>query len=153
MSTLPSPLANVSGSSSTPFAKQRSSIMSPDDKVKVLKGIEFFQDVGDAHLATLATMCREVAFPAGANIFEAREPATDAYFILEGIVSLTSCNPTGRHQIALVGKGDLLGWSPLLGRSRYSDTASAETNVKMLAVAVKELRSLFQEELASGMAF
>ena len=62
--------------------------MAAHDKIKMLQDITFFQDVSGAYLGALASMCREVDFPARATIFEEYERAKEVYFILEGPISL-----------------------------------------------------------------
>jgi CRP-like cAMP-binding protein len=127
--------------------------MSSHDKTKILQDIAFFQDVGGDYLAELATMCREVSFPARATIFEEYERAKDVSFILEGSISLAICDAAGCRQISVLGKGDLLGWSPLIGRTRLFDTARTVTAVKAVAFDAEELLQFCKDNTAFGFEF
>src|SRR5215212_4370522 len=104
------------------------------------KGIEeklptsqFFREFDAEHLKQLAGICRAVDFPARATIFEEHAPAKEVYVILSGQISLAICDEKKScRQIASVGEGDLMGWSPLVGRPRLYDTARTVTAVEAL---------------------
>ena len=107
---------------------------------KRLKSSRFFRDMPDEHLEKLSNLCREVELPARTVVFEEYQRATDVYVILSGEVSLAICEPKDScRQIAVVGDGDLVGWSPLVGRTRLSDTAFTLTPVKALVFDGEEL--------------
>jgi CRP-like cAMP-binding protein len=127
--------------------------MAVDDRIRKLKDIKFFEDASDADVAALAKMCREVSFPARATIFEECERATDVYFILDGSISLAICDAAGCRQISVLGKGDLLGWSPLIGRTRLFDTARTAIAVKAIAFDAEELLQFCKDNAAFGFEF
>jgi CRP-like cAMP-binding protein len=105
-----------------------------------LQNSAFFRDIGEEHLRKLVKICREVEFPAQTTIFEEYELAKDVYVIVSGELSLAICEPSDFcRQIAVVRRGDLMGWSPLVGRTRLYDTARTMTPVKALAFDGKEL--------------
>ncbi len=100
----------------------------------------FFRQIPEQHLAKLAEICKEVELPARTTVFEEYERARDVYVLLSGEVSLLICEPKDAcRQIAVVGEGDLVGWSPLVGRPRLSDTAVTLTPVKALVFDGNEL--------------
>src|SRR5262245_46765515 len=93
----------------------------------------FFADIAEEHLESLAEICRDVDFPARHTIFEEHEIAKAVYVILKGEISLAVCDHSNScRQIASVRAGELMGWSPLVGRARLYDTARTVTPVKTL---------------------
>lgn len=114
----------------------------------------FFRQMSEQHLASVAEICREVELPARTTIFEEYERAKDVYVILSGEVSLLICEPKDAcRQIAVVGEGDLVGWSPLVGRPRLSDTAVTLTPVKALVFDGSELLEFCKANPSFGVEF
>jgi len=114
----------------------------------------FFRQIPEEHLAGVAEICRVVELPARTTIFEEYERAKDVYVILSGEVSLLICEPKDAcRQIAVVGEGDLVGWSPLVGRPRLSDTAVTQTPVKALVFDGNELLEFCRANPAFGFEF
>ena len=114
----------------------------------------FFSQMPEEQLTQLANLCREVEIPARTTIFEEYDRAKDVYIILSGEVSLVMCEPKDScRQIAVVGEGDLVGWSPLVGRSRLTDTAVTLTPVKALVFDGKELLEFCAANPSCGFEF
>ena len=89
----------------------------PDDIMNMLRGVEFFQGIADADLLKVAEISKVVEFPVRHDIFRENEPASDVYIVISGRVSLIICAPAvGCRQLMEVGDGELIGWSPLVGR-------------------------------------
>jgi CRP-like cAMP-binding protein len=119
-----------------------------------LKNSMFFRQMPGKHLDQLAEICREVELPAQKTIFEEYDRAKDVYIILSGEVSLVICEPKDAcRQISVVGEGDLVGWSPLVGRSRLTDTAVTLTPVKALVFEGKKLLDFCQQHPDFGFTF
>jgi CRP/FNR family transcriptional regulator, cyclic AMP receptor protein len=98
-----------------------------------LRKSEFFRGIPDELLIKLAPICRAVEFPARSTVFEQYGPAKNVYVIVSGEISLAICDPEEScRQIGAVQGGDLMGWSPLVGRLRLYDTARTVTAVKAL---------------------
>ncbi len=98
-----------------------------------LQGSEFFRGFDDEHLMRLSEICERQEFPARSTVFEEFERARKVYIILSGEISLAICEVDQVcRQIAVVRAGDLMGWSPLVGRNRLYDTARALTPVLAL---------------------
>lgn len=119
-----------------------------------VKNSLFFRQMPSKHLDQLAEICREVDLPAQKTIFEEYDRAKDVYIILSGEVSLVICEPKDAcRQIAVVGEGDLVGWSPLVGRSRLTDTAVTLTPVKALVFEGKQLLEFCEANPSFGFEF
>jgi CRP/FNR family transcriptional regulator, cyclic AMP receptor protein len=124
------------------------------DLAKTLRELEFFQGIAADHLDRLAAISRLVEFPAQHAIFHEDEPANDVYFITEGRVSLAICAPkVGCRQLMEVGKGELIGWSPLVGRMRLSDTAQTLTPAQAIAMDGERVLALCAENPRFGFEF
>ncbi|TWU29749.1 Crp/Fnr family transcriptional regulator [Bythopirellula polymerisocia] len=128
--------------------------MSDNDTVAKLKRSRFFSNMQAEDLEEVAKICREVELPQRTVIFEEYDRAKEVYIILSGQVSLAICEPKQScRQIAIVGDGDLVGWSSLLGRTRLSDTASTLTPVKALVFDGSELSKFCNDHPSFGFEF
>ena len=124
------------------------------DIASQLRGMEFFHGIADEYLERLAAISKVVEFPARQEIFREHEPAKDVYFIVSGRVSLIICEPpVGCRQLVEVDEGELIGWSPLVGRSRLSDTAWTLTPTKAVAVEGKRILELSAADPQFGFEF
>ena len=124
------------------------------DIVHILRPVEFFHDIADEYLERVAAISKIVEFPARQDIFREHEPAKDIYFIISGRVSLVICAPPlGCRQLMEVSEGELIGWSPLVGRSRLSDTARTLTPTKAIAMDGQRILSLCAEDPKFGFEF
>jgi len=128
--------------------------MNENDIITKLKRGRFFSDMQADDLEKVAKICREVELPQRTVIFEEYDRAKEVYIILSGQVSLAICEPKQScRQIAIVGEGDLVGWSALLGRTRLSDTASTLTPVKALVFNGADLSQFCIDHPSFGHAF
>lgn len=127
--------------------------MPDQNKTELLRRVAFFNGIEQKYLSELAGLHRELSFPARTTIFEEYDRAKDVYFILEGHITLAICDASGCRQISQLGKGDLLGWSPLVGRTRLFDTARTATPVKVLAFDAEELLQFCKRNSDFGFEF
>ncbi len=120
----------------------------------MLRNLEFFHGIADKHLQRVAAMAKVVEFPARHDIFLEHQPAKEVYFIISGNVSLVICTSrAGCRQLMEVGAGELVGWSPLVGRSRLSDTARTLAPTKAIAIDGEQILALCAEDPEFGFAF
>lgn len=128
--------------------------MSGVDTAAKLKKSRFFQDMKSEDLEEIAKICHEIKLPPGLVIFEEYDRASEVYIILSGKVSLSICEPKKTcQQIAIVGDGELVGWSALLGKTRLSDTASTITPVEAVVFNGAELSKFCTDHPAFGVEF
>jgi CRP-like cAMP-binding protein len=127
--------------------------MSASDTLPLLRGHAFFEGMDERHLEALAQRCRVVEFPIRSTIFEEFERAKEVYFVVDGQISIAICDASGCRQITMVGQGEMLGWSPLIGRSRLFDTARTATKVKALAFDGDDLLAYCRENPEFGFEF
>ena len=125
-----------------------------DSQVDLLRGVEVFRGASDDDLRNLVAMAREAEFPKGETIFREYDEAKEVYAIVSGSVALSLCHlKQNCRQIATVADGGLLGWSPLLGRMRLSDTAYTLSPVKAFVFDGAELMNYCEANPKFGFAF
>lgn len=128
--------------------------MSEESRKETLGRMEFFREFTDEHLAKLTAISRIARFNAREQIFHEHDPAKSVYLIVSGKVSLVICAPKiGCRQIAQATEGEMIGWSPLLGRPRLSDTATTMTEVEALVLDGAELLKVCDEDHDLGYRF
>jgi CRP-like cAMP-binding protein len=124
------------------------------DIASILRGTEFFHGIADEYLARVAAISKIVEFPARHDIFREHEPAKDIFILISGRVSLVICAPpVGCRQLMEVSDGELIGWSPLVGRSRLSDTARTLTPTKAVAMDGEQILALCAQDPRFGFEF
>src|SRR3990170_1726334 len=107
--------------------------MDPSDLGATLRSSKFFRGFTDEDLQGLAEICQLQDIPARSTVFQEFDRARKVYIILSGEVSLAICDAEEScRQIAVVHAGELMGWSPLVGRARLYDSARSLTAVKAL---------------------
>ena len=128
--------------------------MSDPTVLETLRGIKFFHDIGDEHLERFAELARPVDFPSHDVIFREQDKAKNVYLIVSGRVSLISCSPdVGCRELMTVSDGELVGWSPLVGRLLLSDTAKTVTATKTFAIDGEQLLAFCREDPQFGFEF
>jgi CRP-like cAMP-binding protein len=128
--------------------------MSDQTKVEKLKKLKIFEDFDQKQLEKLAPLCEEVEYPARTNIFNQYDPATDVYAIVGGEVSLVYCDQkVACRQLGLVKAGEMMGWSPLVGRRLLSDTAHTNTPVTALRFDGDKMLEFCQQNPEFGFEF
>jgi CRP-like cAMP-binding protein len=116
--------------------------------VKSLRGL------GDAHLHKLAAIARPRECPAGALRFRQGDDSTYIYVRLSGEVRLEidTQNPDPTV-IYSAGPGELLGWSPVLGRRSMTATARTTAPSRLAVLEVNQLNELIDRDPPFGVAF
>ena len=119
-----------------------------------LRETEFFHGIAKEHLERVAAISKIVEFQAQHDIFHENEFARDIYFVISGRVSLAVCTPhAGCRQLMEVGPGEMIGWSPLVGRPLLSDTARTVAPTVAVAIDGKRILKLCAEDPVFGFEF
>ena len=114
--------------------------MTDQTRLDNLQTTTFFKEFPSRQLAELVDEFREVDLRAGSTVFKEYDRAKDVYVILSGEIGLAICDAKSScRQIGVLRAGDLMGWSPLVGRARLYDTARAICDVKALAIDGEKL--------------
>lgn len=128
--------------------------MSEPTTTQVLRDVAFFRDIAEEHLERLAKIGRPVEFAERSEVFHEFDKAEEVYVLLSGRVSLIICQPrVGCRQLMEVGDGDLIGWSPLVGRPRLYDTARTLTPTKAIALNGEQVLALCHDDPVFGFEF
>jgi CRP-like cAMP-binding protein len=80
-------------------------MLTPVERVMILKGIDLLANVGPRHLIKLAGVAREVPMWKGHALYEERDPAEALYVVVEGRVKLTR----GERPLSEVTSGQAFG--------------------------------------------
>ncbi|MCX2968496.1 MULTISPECIES: Crp/Fnr family transcriptional regulator [Streptomyces] len=105
------------------------------------------------HSERLRALGHQVAFPAGARIFEEGTIADRFWIIHTGSVTLDQRIPGRRPQtVETVGHGELLGWSWLFRPYTWHLGAEAGSPVRALEFGAVEVRRLCEEDHELGYA-
>jgi CRP-like cAMP-binding protein len=119
-----------------------------------LHGIRALRQLGEEHVNHIARLARLEEAEEGSVLFRQGEHSQQVYFVLSGTVSLEVEEPVaGAVDVSTVGPGELLGWSPVLGRPEMTATARAATRCRFAALDVQRILSLAEREPTFGMAF
>jgi CRP/FNR family transcriptional regulator, cyclic AMP receptor protein len=94
-------------------------------EAETLRRIPIFQNCENTPLQVLAFASDRQRFDAGSTLIAEGQEGRSAFFILDGLVSVTR----GPDLIAKAEPGALLGETAMLGSARYMVTAKADTIV------------------------
>jgi CRP-like cAMP-binding protein len=116
--------------------------------------VPFLHDLGGPYAEQLARMAQLKEFPAGAVIFRQGQDWGSLCLVLAGEVSLDVA--VSGHEVAEVhrgGPGELLGWSPVLGRRSMTATARAATAVRLAVIEIDKILEMCERDPRFGNAF
>jgi CRP/FNR family cyclic AMP-dependent transcriptional regulator len=117
--------------------------MSRNNLAKTLREISFLQDMRPEHLEQIANIARIREFDEHDVIFREGDLAERIYLVVDGNVSLEICAAgVGCKQILTLGPGELLGWSSLLGQSRYTAKARASRSARLVEINVPQITKM-----------
>ena len=128
--------------------------MTTQSKLEKLRSSAFFQEFPPEYFEQLVDFGREIEIPARTTVFKEYDRAKDVYVILSGEISLAICdNEDSCRLIGTLRQGDLMGWSPLVGRARLYDTARTVTDVTALALDAQKLMEFCAANPTFGFKF
>jgi CRP-like cAMP-binding protein len=119
-----------------------------------MKAIEFLRHLSEQHLNQIARMANLKECETGTIVFREGQDSPFLYFVLSGNVGLEMEGPDGTSvEVSRLGPGDLLGWSPVLGRHALTATARAVARTRLASLNVQELLQLCDRDPQLGVAF
>jgi CRP-like cAMP-binding protein len=117
-------------------------------KLKTLRAL------GETQLGKLAAIALPRECPVEAVLFREGDNSTCIFVLLSGEVSLeVNLRDRGPTVIYAAGPGELLGWSPVLGRHAMTATAKVTTPCRLAVLEVAQVNELMQKDLQFGVAF
>jgi CRP/FNR family cyclic AMP-dependent transcriptional regulator len=102
--------------------------------------------LSDGEVKKFAEVGRLVHIPEGWSMISESTPADNAYFILEGTVSIRS----GGQEVATVGAGEFIGEGAIVNRAFRSAQVVTQSALTALAITAEEGRRLAAEIPALG---
>jgi CRP-like cAMP-binding protein len=116
-----------------------------------LPRIPFFRDLEPAQIAALRPLFESFICPAGETVFEQGDAAEFLYLILEGEVAI-NYKPYDTPPIILtrLRKGDVFGWSAVIGSPKYTSSIITETQLEAIRIHRKHLWNLVDEDPKTG---
>ncbi len=117
---------------------------SVDDRIKLLRQLEIFDTVEDAHLERLATEARPRHFSSGEPLTEQGGPRGPMFVLAEGLCEVWQIEGDGPKKIAIIEAGDVVGEHSMFTGEPHSSTVTAVTDVIAYA--------LYHEHLAPVLA-
>jgi len=138
-------------------------MLTPVERVLILRSADMLKDVGPRHLLGLANVASEIEMVEGDRIYAEDDPADALYIVVEGKVRLS----TGERMMSEVGPGEAFGtWSLVdetarghradcveagltlvLQREEFYDIAAGDLTLlsELVRVLAKRLRALAAE--------
>jgi CRP/FNR family transcriptional regulator, cyclic AMP receptor protein len=119
-----------------------------------MESVAFLRNLDKAHLNRVASLARLREYPAGTVLFEEGSDSPSLYFVLKGTVSLEVTEP-GRIPVRVftARAGDLVGWSPLLGRRAMTATGRVTKDCRLAALDAQEVEKVCERDPGFAAAF
>lgn len=122
--------------------------------VEEMERVEFVRGLGQSYLNQIAMKAQLKECSEGAVLFSEGQDSPFLYFVLSGQIGLEIRMPEGRLiQVATAGEGDLLGWSPVLGRRGMTATGRAKTPCRLAVLEVAAILALCEHDPRFAVAF
>lgn len=122
--------------------------------VKHQEAIDLLEGLPASARKELLARERRIALQAGQTLFEAGEPASALYIVNKGTLGVYVDRPgTGRHLLALVGQGEIVGEMAVISGRPRSATAVAIRDSELITVSAAEFQALERRhpELGQGL--
>jgi len=119
-----------------------------------LEKIPFLRNLGERHIAHVATLAQLQECAEGAVVFREGQDSPNIYFVLSGQISLgVKEGNKDCVEVYIANPGELLGWSPVLGRHSMTATARAKTRCHLAVIDVKKILEMCETYPRFGLAF
>jgi CRP-like cAMP-binding protein len=119
-----------------------------------LEKVEFLRNLGAQHLVKLAMLAQLKECSAGTVLFSEGEDSSNIYFLLSGEITLSVRGRAGESaDVYVIHTGELLGWSPVLGRHAMTGTARAATRTRLAVLDVRQIMELSETYPRFGLVF
>lgn len=119
----------------------------------VLSQVPLFAHLNKRDLQTLGSSCREREYPAGTPLLRQGDTGVGLFVIVSGQVRVTQHQEGGdEHELATLGRGDVLGEMSLLDDLPRSATAIALEPTKALVLPVWDFRAVLRDNPDIGIS-
>ena len=119
-----------------------------------LENIAFLRNLGEPHLSRIALQAKLMEYAPGTPIFSEGQESPNIFFVLSGEIALSVKESNGQSvEVYTAQKGELIGWSPVLGRRSMTATAQAKTRSRLAVLDVVPILEMCQTYPRFGLAF
>ena len=118
-------------------------------------GVSIFQPLTKSQCEALEKVAEVVTCDADCRLFSTGEEAKDVYVLLEGKVNIQvqlSSRPEKVGVVMLSQKGQVIGWSGLLGQSHYTASAICHGTTKMVKIPGQAFMEILEQDKEAGFA-
>jgi len=112
-----------------------------DAKVLLLGRVPLFDRCSRRQLTKIASIAREVDYPAATPVVRKGEPGSDFFVIVEGEADVRS----GARKLATLRAGSFFGEIALITGSPRTATVTTGTPIRALVISSRDFRKLLQE--------
>ncbi|HZO61542.1 MAG TPA: cyclic nucleotide-binding domain-containing protein [Gaiellaceae bacterium] len=112
-----------------------------DAKVSVLARVPLFERCSGRQLAKIASIAREVDYPAATPVVRQGKPGDDFFVVVEGEADVRQ----GARKLATLRPGSFFGEIALVTGSRRTATVTSGTPLRALVISSGEFRRLLQD--------
>ena len=113
------------------------------EKVIALEGVELLKNLTPEQLSRIATIAREVQYPAGKVILEPDKPLDALYVILDGSVELAQ----QQNRLTVARQNDVLGAWALFDPEPMPVTARTLEDTQLLRIGREEFFDLLSDNM------
>ena len=117
-----------------------------------IKQSDLFLGVRMDFLKKVMEVTRQESHPAGALLFDANDPATHFFILINGRVQL-SLGESGKQIHIGSRRGESFGWASLVGRDLYTASALCLEYTDLLKIEVQAFKTLLSRYLDDGFVF
>jgi CRP/FNR family cyclic AMP-dependent transcriptional regulator len=120
---------------------------------ELLRRYPFFGLLTEAQLKAIAMIAQETTFADGTEVFKEGGKANELYLLIQGSVALFYTvdtegvlDFTKEFLVGEINPGDVFGVSALIEPYKYTATAKADQNIRVISVDAVTLRSLLDQD-------
>lgn len=121
---------------------------------EILRASPVFAGLSESQMNKILTLARETTFRQGDKLYASGDECDDVYVHVSGDVGFSLGAQASKKGGTFIQPGDVIGWAAL-SRAKSTQrlaTATAQSEVKMLAIKGSGLLDLFDRDVALGYA-
>jgi signal transduction histidine kinase len=124
--------------------------------IQLLRKFSIFKGLGEGELEEIAAVCRGEACEAGTVLFKEGDAARDLFIVVDGQVALEmgvelwSGAPQRQMEVEIATRGEVFGWSALVGSHVRTLSARCVGETRLIAIPGDELRRFLNQDPQIG---
>ena len=129
----------------------RAAVTSPVLDSHIMKQVDIFRGLTEEQIDRVVSLGQRIRVPEGEVLGTAGEFVNHLFIIIEGRAELSAHSAIGEITVRIAGPGESFPLAVLIGSGTLITSASAMTDMKLLAIARSRLLALCSEDTAIGM--